>query len=91
MPLTVEYLKKILEHCPDNMVVVDHENRDFIHIINMTGNPQRLKMSSLPKIGNCNECGGTVHKTEVSDYDAVCTQCDENLYSFEFTPVKTQK
>jgi acetyl-CoA carboxylase beta subunit len=90
MSLTVKQLKNRLNRCPEDMIIVDHENRDFVHIINMDGTPQRLKLSAFPKIGECKKCGGTVHETEVENYSAVCTQCDENLYNFEFFPIKKQ-
>lgn len=85
MALTVKHLKEYLSYCPEDMIIVNHENQDFVHIINMDGNPQRLKLSVKPKIGECNNCGGTVHETEVIGYPAVCTQCDENKYEFEIT------
>jgi len=87
MSLTVQYLLEILQKCPKDMIVVDYENRDFVHIINLSNN--RIKLSTLPKIGECNECGSSVHETDVLDYPAVCTDCDENKYEFEITRIKT--
>ena len=87
MALTVKHLKEILKGCPEDMVIVDHENIDFVHIVNMDGEPQRLKLSVKPVIGYCNRCDGTVHETEVEGYDAVCTQCDENLFKVEFRKI----
>ena len=81
MSLTVKHLKEFLKAHKDTDIVVDFENRDFVHIITMDNN--RIKLSIKPKIGECKSCGGSVHETELPDYPAVCTQCDENKYEFE--------
>lgn len=89
MGLTVKYFRESLQHFPDDMIIVNHENEDFVHFMNISDN--RLKLSVSPKIGECNRCGSPVHNTTVKGYDAVCTDCDENLYSFEYTKLKDIK
>jgi len=86
MSTTVKELIKLLSNYNQDSIVVNHENEEFVHLISLDGN--RTKISVKPKIGECNECGSSVHQTEVIDYPAVCTNCDENKYEFEITRTK---
>ena len=78
MGLTVKYFRESLKHFPDDMIIVNHENN-------------RLKLTVEPKIGECNRCGTPVHKSSTKGYEAVCTDCDEDLYSMEYIKLKDIK
>lgn len=92
--LTVGFLKQILAAHPDDMEVVTQENLAIAHISNTSN---RLIISTEKPIGHCNRSGGLVFPiTKIqlvheagTEYDGVCTETDENLYKFEFTPINT--
>lgn len=72
-----------------NLKVVDEQNRSFIHMVNVG---DKLVLSVYKPIGHCKVCGEYVYPDELlTEYEGVCTNCDENKYSFEIAPLSPDK
>ena len=84
MPLTVKHLKEILSAMPDDAIVRDEQNKDFIHIVASN----TLLLSTVKPIGTCNRSGENVYPSKVKGYSAFSPALDEDLYKFEWTPFK---
>jgi len=89
MPNTVKTLIELLQNYPSTMEVTNEQNLSFIHIVNRQGN--NVTLSTKQPIGHCHSCSDYVYKEDVLDYVGVCPTCDENLYSFEITPLSADK
>ena len=83
--MDIKKLKEIIANCPDDFEVIDVTGRDFIHCLNIP--EKRFVLSILKPIGHCNRCGEYVYKEEQLDYPAFCINCNENMYSFEYTEI----
>jgi len=63
--------------------VRNHENQNFIHIVN--DNEGSTILTTEKPIGYCNRSGGYVYPTTVEDYVGVSTELDENVDFGEFS------
>lgn len=79
MSLTVKQLKEFLVGAPDDGIVTNEYNQDFIHIIS-DGN---FLLSTQKPIAICNRTGGYVYPTDVEGYFGYCRELDENVYKIE--------
>ncbi len=86
MAIVSKELIDALKHCNDDVIIVNHENEEFIHMNKIKDN--RFVLSVKPKLGHCNKCGYPVFESDISNYSAVCTNCDENLFRFEYTVIE---
>ena len=86
MELTIGKLKEILNHpeLSDNMIIMDEQNQTFVH----TFANDIFRLSTTKPIGYCNRTGSYVYPSIVEGYQGFCPELDEDLYSFEFTPIK---
>lgn len=76
MALTIKHLKEYLERCPEDMIIVDYENRDFVHIIiNMDEDHQRLKDGKNIALGGL--CKTHKNKMEYSFFDRLLIEAQE--------------
>jgi len=89
MSLTIGKLKEIIEHMPDDAVVSNEQNEDFIHLHADNG----LTISTTKPIGYCKRTGEYVYPTKLEDkgYSAFSPALDEDLYDFEWTPLFEEK
>lgn len=78
--LTKQKLIEFLSNCPDDMEIVDEQNRPIIHIAN-TG---KIIISTQSPIGICYRSGGNVYHSLVEGYAGFSPALDEDLYEFEF-------
>lgn len=82
---TVKKLIELLEPYAknENVLITNHENADFVHIINK--NNGDVILSTKKPIAYCNRSSGYVYPTEVEDYLGVSPELDENVYLCEVT------
>jgi len=83
MSLTVKQLKEYLKSAPDDGIVTNEYNQDFIHIIS-NGN---LVLSTQKPIAICNRSGGYIYPSDVTEYFGYSIDLDENVYLHETTPL----
>ena len=81
---TIENLIKLLNKYPQNMVVTNEQNENFIHIINSNDS---VILSTQKPIGICARSGGYVYPSVVSGYDGYSVELDEDLYNCEILPL----
>jgi len=77
--LTKQKLIELLSIYPNDMEIVDEQNRPFIHIVNT----DKIILSTQKPIGTCNRTGGYVYPSLVEDYAGFCPTLDEDLFEFE--------
>lgn len=84
MGLTVRDLKKMIEHANDDAPVILQDGSSIIHVMIS----DTVLLSSEKPIGYCKRCGEYVYpEKELEEYTAYCPNCDENMYSFEISPL----
>lgn len=85
MATTVKKLIELLEPYAknENALITNHENEDFIHIVNKSNGD--VILSTKKPIGYCNRSSGYVYPTEVEDYLGVSPELDENVDLCEIT------
>lgn len=76
---TVKELIEILTPYAKNedAKVMNHENADFVHIVNKSNGD--VILTTEKPIGYCNRSSGYVYPTSVEDYVGVSTELDENV------------
>jgi len=79
MSLTVKQLKELLVSAPDNRIVTNEYDQDFIHIIS-DGN---ILLSTQKPIAICNRTGGDVYPTTTEEYFGYSKDLNEDVYEFE--------
>lgn len=79
MSLTVKQLKEILISLPNDGIVTNEYNQDFIHIIS----DSNLLLSTQKPIAICNRTGDYIYPTDVEGYFGYCRELDENVYEIE--------
>jgi len=89
MALTIGKLKEIIKDMPDDAVVSNEQNQDFIHL----HVSDVLIMSIKKPIGYCKRSGEYVYPTKLKDrgYSAFSPALDEDLYDFEWIPLSEKK
>lgn len=80
MSLTVGKLKEFLSSSPDDHVITNEQNQNFIHII--AGNS--VIISTKKPIGICCRSGEYVYESVVDGYTAYSPALDEDLYDVEW-------
>lgn len=83
---TVSQLIEMLKKYPEGMSITNEQNESFIHIVNIK---DRLIISTNPPIGYCARSGEYVYPSKIGGYTAFSPEFDEDLYSFEWEPLKT--
>jgi len=78
--LTKQKLIELLSNYPDDMEIVDEQNRPIIHIVNT----DKIIISTQSPIGICYRSGGNVYPSLVEGYVGFSPALDEDLYEFEF-------
>lgn len=86
--MTKTKLIELLSVYNDNSEIRSSDGQDFIHIVNLTDGT--IILSTQKPIGTCNRCGEYVYPTTTKGYAAYCPELDEDLYKFEFTPIKNE-
>lgn len=83
--LTIGKLKQIIEESglSDAHVITNEQNQQFIHVLSS----DMIILSTVKPIGTCNRTGKKVYPSIVEGYTAFCPELDEDLYSFEWTPI----
>jgi len=82
MSLTVKKLKEFLANMPDDVIIRDQQNQDFVHILC----EDEIRLSTEKPIGYCSRSGGYVYPSVVGDYSAFSPELDEDLYDLEWEP-----
>lgn len=66
--------------------ITNEQNQPFVHIRSTSDGCTIL--STTRPIGECNRTGMPVYSSVVDGYQAFSPELDEDLYKFEFTPLK---
>lgn len=85
MEITVGKLIELLSAYPKGMAITNEQNQPFIHIVNTKDG---VILSTNKPIGYCNRTGEYVYPTQVDGYTAFSPELNEDLYDFEWTPIK---
>lgn len=85
---TVGKLIELLKDYPKNMVIMNEQGVDFIHIVNMK---DAVILSTNSPIGWCNRSGEYVYPSVVEGYSAYSPSLDEDLFGIEWTPMLRDK
>ena len=83
MRLTVKQLKLFLIDAPDDGIVTNEYNQDFIHIIS----DGDFLLSTQKPIAICNRSGGYVYPSNVKGYFGYSKELDENVYEYETSKI----
>lgn len=57
-------------------------------VIKPTPKSEEYVLAHLPGLMKCNRCGEPVLKSSTDGYTYQCLNCDEDLFSFEASPLK---
>lgn len=74
---TVKELIDMLSTYNPNAIITDQENREFVHISNLSNGDVILSVEK--PIGYCRRSGGYAFLTQVEDYLGVVPELDENV------------
>jgi len=89
MSLTIGKLKEIIKDIPNDAIVTNDQNEDFIHL----HVSDVLIISTTKPIGYCKRSGEYVYPSKLKDkgYSAYSPALDEDLYNFEWIPLSEKK
>jgi hypothetical protein len=87
MSLTVKQLKEFLKGAPEESIVTNEYNEDFVHIVS----DGDFLLSTQKPIAICGRSGGYVYPTDVEGYYGYSKDLDENVYKFETLPLENKK
>jgi len=87
MNLTIKDLIEFVKQnkIDENTPITNLNLEDFVEIIYDKVN---LRLSTSKPIGECSRTGTPVYPSKVKGYAGYCPELDEDLYEFEFMPLK---
>src|SRR5690606_18501340 len=87
-PRTMKHVEAVIQALEVMKRKNEIDKRQADTLINRLKKHIKEHEASKEPIGICNRTKTLVYPTEVDGYSAYCPELNEDLYSFEFTPLK---